>query len=421
MSFNSSKLSNGLNVVTYSMPHVNSVSVNVIVTVGSRHETLEESGISHFLEHMAFKGTKERSAIDIAKEFDSIGGHFNAYTSREQTVYYTKVLNTHTKQALDILADILLNSTFNEEDIKKEFGVISQEIASGNDSPDDLAHEKFYELAYGEHPLGRSILGTKENIAQFNKASFQQYMAKHYNASNVFISMAGKIEHDEAIDLAEQFFAKLPESKPESYVPAKYIGGYAFKEKELEQTTIILGFESVSYKNTEEFYHVQILSIILGGGLSSRLFQKIREDLGLAYSVGSWASAFSDSGIFSIGASADHADVAVLLENIIMEINKIKNHINDEELVRAKAQIESNIYMAEEKSEYKSEEIGKNFALFGQYYSPQEVMKIVNATTISDLLSSAKKVFSSSPTLSVVGTAPKDFDFEKLKKELLTD
>ena len=419
MSFNSSKLSNGLNVVTYSMPHINSVAINIIVKVGSRYETLDESGISHFLEHMAFKGTKTRSAADIAKEFDAIGGHFNAYTGREQTVYYTKILSQHTAQALDILADILLNSIFDEDDIKKEFSVITQEIAAGKDSPDDLAYEKFYELAYDKHPLGRSILGTKNNISNFDKAAFQQYMAKHYTTDNIFISIAGNIEHNEAVKLIEGLFLNLNPAKENTYVPAKYVGGFALQEKELEQTTIALGFESTSYNNLKEFYHVQILSIILGGGLSSRLFQRIREELGLAYSVGSWASAFSDSGIFTIGASADHDNVTLLLENIILEINKVKTDITEEELVRAKAQIESNIYMAEEKSEYKSEEVGKNFALFGQYFSAKEVMYIIKITTISDLMKSANKIFSTHPTLSIVGSALDNFDFASMKSDLL--
>ena len=419
MSFNSSKLSNGLNVVTYSMPHINSVAINIIVKVGSRYETLDESGISHFLEHMAFKGTKTRSAADIAKEFDAIGGHFNAYTGREQTVYYTKILSQHTAQALDILADILLNSIFDEDDIKKEFSVITQEIAAGKDSPDDLAYEKFYELAYDKHPLGRSILGTKNNISNFDKAAFQQYMAKHYTTDNIFISIAGNIEHNEAVKLIEGLFLNLNPAKENTYVPAKYVGGFALQEKELEQTTIALGFESTSYNNLKEFYHVQILSIIVGGGLSSRLFQRIREELGLAYSVGSWASAFSDSGIFTIGASADHDNVTLLLENITLEINKIKTDITEEELVRAKAQIESNIYMAEEKSEYKSEEVGKNFALFGRYFSAKEVMDIVKTTTISDLMKSANKIFSTHPTLSIVGSALDNFDFASMKSDLL--
>ena len=191
------------------------------------------------------------------------------------------------------------------------------------------------------------------------------------------------------------------------------------QKKELEQTTIALGFESTSYNDIKEFYHVQILSIILGGGLSSRLFQRIREELGLAYSVGSWASAFSDSGIFTIGASADHENVNLLLENIILEVNKVKTDITEEELVRAKAQIESNIYMAEEKSEYKSEEVGKNFALFGQYFSAKEVMDIVETTTISDLEISANKIFSTNPTLSIVGSAIENFDFTSMKNDLL--
>lgn len=418
MSFNTSKLPNGLNVVTYSMPHVNSVAINIIVKVGSRYENLQESGISHFLEHMAFKGTKNRSALDIAKEFDSIGGHFNAYTGKEQTVYYTKVLASHTEQALEILADILLNSLFDEKDIKKEFSVISQEIAAGKDNPDDLAYEKFFELAYGDHPLGRSILGTKKNIAKFDKSSFQKYIEKHYHAGNIFVSIAGKIEHAEAEKLADKLFTTLPTSQNSACEAAKYVGGFALQEKALEQTTVILGFESSSYHNLKDFYHAQILSIIFGGGLSSRLFQKIREELGLAYSVGSWISAFSDSGIFNISAATDHDNLYLLLEQILQEIKNIQHEISEEELIRAKAQIESNIFMAEERPEYKSEEAGKNFAFFGKYFPAEEVMKIVNETTISDLTETAEQIFSRSPSLSVIGPKNISSAFDKIKNDL---
>jgi len=419
MSFNSSKLPNGLNITTYSMPHVNSVAINIIVKVGSRYETIDEAGISHFLEHMAFKGTANRDALQIAKEFDSIGGHFNAYTSREQTVYYTKILRTHAKQALDILADILQNSLFDEEDINKELGVITQEIAGVKDNPDDLAYEKFYDLAYNNHPLGSSILGTVENITKFGKADFQKYMSKHYTTDNIFISMAGNITHAEAAQMSQELFANFPTAAAALYDTAKYSGGFALTEKTLEQTTIALGFEGVSYKDLKSFYDIQILSIILGGGLSSRLFQKIREELGLAYGVGSWVSAFSDSGIMSIYAAADHDNVIAVIDNIINEIHKIKHDISEEELERAKAQIESNIYMAEEKPEYKSEEIGKNFALFGKYFSAKEVMKVISSTTIEDLENSAQKAFLSKPTLSIVGAPLKGFDFNTLCSNLL--
>jgi len=408
MSFFQSKTSNGINVVTYSMEHVNSITINVIVKVGSRYETEEESGVSHFLEHMAFKGTKNRTATDIAIEFDTIGGHFNAYTSRENTVYYAKVLSQHGKQALSILADILQNSVFNSDEIAKEFSVISQEIAEVKDNPDDLVYEKFYTLAYPNQSLGRSILGSIENIAKFDKSTFTNYMSKHYHANNIVISIAGKINHINAVHLVEELFSLFSESTYKDAQSSNYEGGTEIIQKDLEQTTIALGFEGVSYANLETFYHAQILSIIFGGGLSSRLFQKIREELGLAYTIGSFMNSYSDSGIFSVYAATDHNNVENLLNNINNETDKICTHISAEELVRAKSQIESNIYMAEEKPEYKSEEVGKNFSLFGKYFSTNEIMGIINSTQISDLTKSAEKIFSSRPTLSIIGSPAPD-------------
>ena len=418
MSFLQSKTSNGINVVTYSMEHVNSVTINVIVKVGSRYESEQESGISHFLEHMAFKGTSNRTATEIAIEFDTIGGHFNAYTSRENTVYYTKVLSQHTKQAMTILADILQNSVFSSDEITKEFNVISQEIAEVKDNPDDLVYEKFYKLAYPNQPLGRSILGTVENIAKFDKPAFTSYMSKHYTANNIVISIAGKINHDDAVHLVEQLFSSFSESEKRSCMTAQYKGGIEIIEKDLEQTTIALGFEGVSYSNIETFYHAQILSIIFGGGLSSRLFQKIREELGLAYSIGSWLNSYSDSGIFSIHAATDHSNVESVLDNINNEIDKIRINISEEELIRAKSQIESNIYMAEERPEYKSEEIGKNFSLFGKYFTVKEVIKIINSTQNNDLVKSAEKIFSSQPTLSIIGSPSPDLSTNFIARSL---
>ena len=416
MSFFQSKTSNGINVVTYSMEHLNSITINVIVKVGSRYESEEESGISHFLEHMAFKGTKNRTATDIAIEFDTIGGHFNAYTSRENTVYYAKVLSQHGKQALTILADILQNSVFNSDEITKEFSVISQEIAEVKDNPDDLVYEKFYTLAYPNQSLGRSILGSIENIAKFDKYAFTNYMSKHYNANNIVISIAGKINHTNAVHLVEELFSVFSESPYRNIQSSQYQGGTEIMQKDLEQTTIALGFEGVSYVNLETFYHAQILSIIFGGGLSSRLFQKIREELGLAYTIGSFMNSYSDSGIFSVYAATDHNNVENLLNNINNEIDKIQTNISAEELMRAKSQIESNIYMAEEKPEYKSEEVGKNFSLFGKYFSTNEIMGIINSTQTSDLTKSAEKIFSSRPTLSIIGSPSPDLITKLMNK-----
>ncbi len=286
------------------------------------------------------------------------------------------------------------------------------------DNPDDLVYEKFYTLAYPNQPLGRSILGTVENIAKFDKSTFTSYMSKHYTANNIVISIAGKINHDDAVRLVEQLFSSFSESKKRSCTIAQYSGGIEIIEKDLEQTTIALGFEGISYTDLETFYHAQILSIIFGGGLSSRLFQKIREELGLAYSIGSWLNSYSDSGIFSIHAATDHSNVNSLLNNINNEIDKIRTHILEEELVRAKSQIESNIYMAEERPEYKSEEIGKNFSLFGKYFTVKEVMKIINSTQTNDLAKSAKKIFSSRPTLSIIGSQNSDLTTNLIDKSL---
>lgn len=415
MSFQNSKLSSGINVVTFNMPHINSISINIIVKVGSRYETKEESGISHFLEHMAFKGTSSRNAAELAKEFDIIGGHFNAYTSREHTVYYTKILSENFEKAVDILADILQNSLFAEDDIKKELNVIMQEMAGVKDNPDDLVYEKFYSLAFANQPIGNSILGNVKNLQKFGKDSFLNFMSKYYTSDNIYISVAGNINHDEVISLTEKYFVRFPKSSTKNIVPSEYIGGFEHTQKTLEQTSVALGFNSVSYANISEFYHAQILSAVLGGGLSSRLFQRIREDLGLAYSVGSFNSSYCDNGIFSIYAGTDHKNVEKLLSNLVIEIKKIQEDLSEEELQRAKAQIKTSILMAEERSEYKSEEIGKNFALFNRYFSTEEVLGLIMKITTNDLIESAKKIFASSPTLSIVGELPKNFDFGEFK------
>ena len=415
MSFQNSKLANGINVVTFNMPYVNSVSINIIVKVGSRYESEQESGISHFLEHMAFKGTKNRSSEKIAEEFDMIGGYFNAYTSREQTVYYSKVLNENFDKAIEILADILQNSLFAQVDIDKELNIIMQEMAGVNDNPDDLVYEKFYSLAFPNQSIGKSILGDAENLAKFRKQNFMSFLEKHYTSENIYISVAGNIEHEKVINFAEKYFLSFPSGLEQKLVPATYSGGFKHTKKTLEQTSIALGFESVPYSNITEFYYTQILSVILGGGLSSRLFQIIREKLGLAYSVGSFNSSYYDSGVFSIYASTDHKNVNELLDSLVIEIKKIQEHISEEELQRAKAQIKTSILMAEERSEYKSEEIGKNFTLFKKYFPTNEVIDVIMETKTSHLIASAKKIFISKPTLSIVGSLPKNFDFEKFK------
>lgn len=419
MTFSASKLPNGLTILTYNMPNIQSVAINIVVKVGSRYETEQESGISHFLEHMAFKGTKSRTARDIAEQFDSIGGYFNAYTAKEQTVYYTKVLRNNCYQALEILADILQNSVFAKQDINKEYQVIMQEMAGVYDNPDELVYEKFYNVAYQNQPLGRSILGDEHILATFNSDSFKNYLAKHYNAGNLYLSVAGNIDHEVIVQYAGELFSALPNQQAKEFTKAEYTGGCQFITKNLEQTSLVLGFESVPYINLQEFYHAQILSLILGGGISSRLFQQIRENLGLAYSVGTSSSSYYDSGLFSIYVAANHENLKKLVENLVIEIKKITNKVTEAELERAKAQIKASIYMAEEKSSYKAEEIGKNFAIFGEYLPINTTIGCIMDTTIQDITNIASKIFASNPSLAIAGIRPQDIDYLNLCQNLI--
>ena len=384
------------------MADVKSVAINLIVTVGSRSETPLENGISHFLEHMAFKGTKTRTARQIAEEFDAIGGHFNAYTSKERTVYYSKVLSGNMHTALDIIADIIQNSNYNEEDIKKEYEVICQEIAQTLDSPDDLAFEKLYDVAFKDQSFGRSILGTAENIANFNTDSFRSYVNNHYHSDNMFLSLAGDVDHDEVVKMANELF-QIKQQDTIIAAPATYTSGNSIITKpNLEHSTIIMAYNSISYMEKERFYHAQILSLILGGGMSSRLFQKIREDMGLSYSVGAYNSSYFDAGLFSLYAGTSHANLAQVKELLTEEASKIVSKILPGELSRAKAQIRASIIMAQEKPSYKSEEIGKSYSIFGEYEGPEKIMEYVNHTSEKDITNIAEEIFAGTMSMSVV-------------------
>lgn len=417
MAFKCTKLNNGFHILTYSMPGAQSVALNLIARVGSRYESENQSGISHFLEHMAFKGTKTRSAKKIAEEFDSIGGHFNAYTSREQTVYYAKVLPENTHIALDIIADIIQNSVFDQEDITKEYSVICQEIAQTLDSPDDLAYEKLSQVAFENQAIGRSILGTEATIARFTTEDFHSYIRKHYHADNMFLSVAGKVNHEEIVSMAKQMF-DFEKSDGANIESATYTSGISLISKQLEQSNIIIGFNSIAYTEIVPFYHAQILSLILGGGISSRLFQNIREDLGLAYSVGAFNSSYSDTGLFSLYAGTSHENLVKTSESLVDEILKICDNVTKEELDRAKAQIRASIIMAEEKSSYKSEEIGRTFSIFGKYEGREVLMNYINNTTENDIIAVARRIFSSAPSLSVVGLDANSVDYEKIRNRI---
>ncbi|MBL6664842.1 MAG: insulinase family protein [Rickettsiales bacterium] len=394
---------NGLRVAADEMTDVESVSIGVFVNTGSRNEDKKVNGISHFLEHMAFKGTQKRSAKEIAEEFEGIGGSINAYTSREKTVYYVKVLKKHAEFAVEFLSDILQNSTFDEVELEKERGVILQEIAMTNDTPDDIVFDYFQETAYPNQAYGRSILGPKSNIKKFQASDFKDYIFKQYNYSDIAIAAAGNIKQDDLVKWSKKYFNNLSNGKQQEVELSKYVGGEFKKHKNLEQVNLVLGFDGISYLD-DDYYKSQILSMILGGGMSSRLFQHIREELGLAYSIYSFNQGSRDSGIFSIYAGTTPEKVSQLLDATNVEIKKICEGIHDKELNKVKTQFEASLLMAKESTSTRMQKLGNNILNKNRVIHSEEIIEKINAIQKTEIVDLAGKIFTKSkPTFAMVG------------------
>ena len=402
--------SNKLRVAVDEIPHLQTVAIGVFVKTGSRNESLAINGISHFLEHMAFKGTKTRTAKQIAEEFESIGGYINAYTSREKTVYYVKVLKQHTEFAIQFLADILQNSTFDSQEVEKERGVILQEVAMTYDTPDDIIFDYFQEQAFPKQPLGRSILGKVKNIKTFNQQHFQNYINSQYNYQNMAIVASGSIKTTEVVNWVDKYFNQLNSNIIEKPKKPKYAGGVVKKVKKLEQVHLVLGFEGLS-QNDPKFYTQQILAMILGSGMSSRLFYEIRENLGLAYSVYAFNSCYSDSGIFGIygGTSAEKLDL--FLQATKQELQKICQNITDAEMQKVQTQFLAGLAMAKESTNARMQRIGNDILDYNKIYTDQELIEEFNSNTKLDVNNLASQIFAGSPTLAVLGEV-KNFNFD---------
>jgi predicted Zn-dependent peptidase len=401
--FEIDKLPNGLRIISSYMPGLKSVTINLMVKIGSRYEADNENGICHFLEHMAFKGTSTRTQQQIAEEFDRIGGQFNAYTSRECTVYYAKVLTQHMTLALEIIADIVQNSAFESGEIEKEKNVILQEIAQVQDNPDDLVYDNLLEKAFADQPLGKSILGTSQTLSTFNTKTLKDYTAKHYNGENIILSVAGNVNHQDLMNIGNKLLASIPKAHGSKHSRAIYTPGNQIVSKDLEQINIMLGFEGVPYLLKKDYYKAQVLSLILGGGVSSRLFQNIREKHGLVYSVGSFNSSYSDAGVFSVHSSTTPDNINNFIDQTHVEIQKICNHIATLELNRAKEQIRASMLMAEEKPSYRCEDLARSFAMLDGYTHIDEILADIEMLTVEDIAGTAAKIFASNLVLSVVG------------------
>jgi predicted Zn-dependent peptidase len=415
------KLANGIFIGTDHMPQVETVAISILVKTGSRYETVTNNGISHFLEHMAFKGTEQRSAKDIAEEFDQIGGYLNAYTSREKTVYHAKVLKDDVEIAVDILTDILQNSVFSNEEIERERGVILQEIAQTKDTPDDIIFDYFQETAFANQAIGRSILGTEELVQQFTRENFLDYVNKHYSYDNIIISAAGNINHNHFNTLLENKCTKFASQSNKTMEKSNYTGGELRIQKDLEQAHIILGFNGCSYLHPE-YYAQQVLSLIIGGGMSSRLFQEVREKRGLAYGISAFTSNYEDCGIFGIYSSTTEDKVNELLEVTIQELHKAAYKIDENELQRAKAQIKASLLMAQESSISRAEKLAGNYAAFGRYLSIEEILKnidLIDTKQVSSLMNSLLKN-NFNPTLVSIGKIDTLYSYGEVQTKLAT-
>jgi predicted Zn-dependent peptidase len=388
-------LSNGIKVITEAMPHVRSVSVGVWVGSGSRRETPQQNGVSHFIEHMLFKGTATRSAEDIARSVDSIGGNLDAFTAKEMTCFNTKVLDEHLPIAIDVLSDLVLNPRFDADDVEKEKGVVLEEIKMDADSPDYLVHEIFSSNFWKDHSLGRPILGTRETVKALSRDAIQDYYRTVYTPENLLVTAAGNLTHERLVALASERFERLKPvgMVPVEAVPATHARVALRSKKELEQVHLCLGVPCYPISHEDRF-HCYVLNTLLGGGMSSRLFQNIREKQGLAYSVYSDLSPYTDTGCMMVCAGTSVESVRKLVDSVLKEFIELKqNTVPDEELRRAKDHLKGSLMLSLESTSSRMSNLARQEMHFKRFFSLDELVESIEKVTAVDVQRVAQTFF----------------------------
>ena len=403
MSVNVTRLPNGLHVITHHMPHLETVALGIWVKAGARDERLDENGIAHFLEHMAFKGTKRRSAQAIAEEIESAGGEINAATGMETTTYYARVLKNDWQLALDILADIFSNSVLDETELDREREVILQEIAAANDTPDDLVFDLAQAASFGEHPLGRSILGVGSQIEKVTRDQILTWRERNYWASRMVVCATGNIDHAKFVTEAENLFGGLQAGHGPQRQPPAFAGVAQIEQKPLDQTHIVLSFPAPNYRDPR-IYQFQVLSNILGGGMSSRLFQEVREKRGLCYSVFAYGTAYEDAGQLGIYAAASPENTPELIEISTDVMLSMGRGVKDLEVARAKAQLKASLVMNLESASSRADQVARQFLAFGEIPDMSTLISRIDAVGADQVRGLASEIFSSRQlSLSAVG------------------
>ncbi|MDE3016141.1 MAG: insulinase family protein [Pseudomonadota bacterium] len=417
MTYQLTTFPNGLKVATEFLPGAESVAVTVSVGVGARYESEAENGLSHLLEHMAFKGTKTRSARDIAEAFDAVGGQANAFTSMEATVYFAKVLKEDVRLATDILGDIVQHSVFDETELSREKGVVIQEIAMHYDAPDDLVNDYFDETAFPNQPLGRSILSGEERIKAASRDDLLRYMDAHYRAPRIVLSAAGNIGHEAFAALAEEYFALPKTAAGPAFARASYTGGDRRVPRDIEQMHLLLGLPTVSVYSPD-YYAAQLYAGVLGGGMSSRLFQEVREKRGLAYTVYATANAYEDCGMMNVYAACAPDKAKELSAVLCGQLAAMTKDVSDAELRRAKNQIKADLLMARENPQTVAAWIGRHLLTYGEYRPAQAIARRVDAVTVEDIARRAGELIQGKLTLAALGDVSGVLPYEELQGTL---
>lgn len=411
------RLSNGVTVATDAVSTVESISLGVWVAAGARHETPEINGVSHLLEHMAFKGTERRSAQAIAEEIEAVGGFLNAYTSRDNTAYYARVLKADRNLALDILSDILHNSVFDAEELQREREVVVQEILQAIDTPDDIIFDYFQETAYPGQALGRPVLGTAEVVRSLDRNAVKGYLRDSYSADRMVVSASGPIDHDDFVKAVSAQFGGFPEASPLDTEPARFQSGGFREERDLEQVHVVVGFEGVPYHD-DDYYAASVLSTLHGGGMSSRLFQEIREKRGLVYSIYSYASSFHDSGIYGVYAGTGETEVKELIPVLCDETVRLADTLSEAEVDRAKTQIKAGILMSMESTSSRAEHLARQIQIYGRAIPTDEIVAKLDAIDVPTVAAVARRIFTTKPVTAVIGPLANVESHEQIAQRL---
>ncbi|MEP3346916.1 MAG: pitrilysin family protein [Litoreibacter sp.] len=410
-------LSNGFRVVTEHMPGLESASVGIWVNAGGRHERVEQNGIAHFLEHMAFKGTKRRSALQIAEAIEDVGGYINAYTSREVTAYYARVLKDDVPLAMDVIGDIVRHPVFDPREIEVERGVILQEIGMSLDTPDDVIFDWLQEAAYPRQPIGRTILGPTERVKNFSRDDLSGFVAEHYGPQNLILSAAGAVDHDAIVRMAEDMFGDMPASVSNVPDVATFASGERREEKALEQAHFTLALEAPGYRD-DDFYTAQVFASTFGGGMSSRLFQEVREKRGLCYSIYSSIGSYSDTGMMTIYAGTSADDIAGLADITVDELRRAADDMSEAEVTRARTQMKAGILMGLESPSSRAERLARVVGIWNRVPPLSETIENIDAVDVTQVRGFAEGLAKAQAAMALYGPVGQAHDLAHVTRRL---